>query len=277
MTVKDSSGTEQMIAHYSHRKSLEEMIGHGLVLFDDEKQEFVELIKFEKNKTWQSPQSHPLSTFEEGIEYVYFPVPFPNIRVQRNLKNTKNQKAYEAYTCLKEGFVFQNHESVLDIQDGKPVYSWKSNTDPIGPREEKKLIEAGLLQKKEAHFLPFDLETKASPILHSGSVHWNDYRKKWIMIGVEIGGKSFLGEVWYAECDTVTGPWTTVRKIVTHDQYSFYNPVHHPFFDQQNGQNIYFEGTYSKTFSGNNSATPRYDYNQILYRLDLSDPKLRLN
>ena len=28
------------------------------------------------------------------------------------------------------------------------------------------------------------------------------------------------------------------------------------------------------TFSGNPDATPRYDYNQVLYKLDLSDPRL---
>ena len=38
-------------------------------------------------------------------------------------------------------------------------------------------------------------------------------------------------------------------KVVTHDRYSFYNPVHHPFFDQAGGRIIYFEGTYATTFS----------------------------
>ncbi len=40
------------------------------------------------------------------------------------------------------------------------------------------------------------------------------------------------------------------------------------------GRLIYFEGTYTQTFSGNPVATPRYDYNQIMYRLDLADPRL---
>ena len=37
---------------------------------------------------------------------------------------------------------------------------------------------------------------------------------------------------------------------------------------------MYFEGTYAETFSGAPSKTPRYDYNQVMYRLDLSDPRL---
>jgi hypothetical protein len=39
---------------------------------------------------------------------------------------------------------------------------------------------------------------------------------------------------------------------------------------------IYFEGTYASTFSRKEDPTPRYDYNQVMYRLDLSDPRLKL-
>ena len=40
---------------------------------------------------------------------------------------------------------------------------------------------------------------------------------------------------------------------------------------------LFFEGTYSHTFSGSaESATPRYDYNQIMYRLNVNDPRLAL-
>jgi hypothetical protein len=67
------------------------------------------------------------------------------------------------------------------------------------------------------------------------------------------------------------------RKIATHNKYSFYNPKQHPYFDQGGGRTVFFEGTYSITFSGSpETATPRYDYNQIMYRLSLDDPRLVL-
>ena len=110
--------------------------------------------------------------------------------------------------------------------------------------------------------------------LHRGSVRWNAFRKRWIMICNEIGGTSFLGEVWYAEADAPEGPWLRARRIATHDHYSFYNPVHHAFLDQKGGRIIYFEGTYAQTFSATKVPTPRYDYNQIQYRLDLADGRL---
>ena len=47
----------------------------------------------------------------------------------------------------------------------------------------------------------------------------------------------------------------------------FSNPLH---FSSKDGRIIYFEGTYTKSFSRTTVGTPRYDYNQILYRLDLA-------
>jgi hypothetical protein len=38
---------------------------------------------------------------------------------------------------------------------------------------------------------------------------------------------------------------------------------------------LYFEGTYTAQFANRPEPTPRYDYNQVLYRLDLNDPALK--
>jgi hypothetical protein len=61
---------------------------------------------------------------------------------------------------------------------------------------------------------------------------------------------------------------------VTHGEFNFYNPTQDPFFDQEGGRLIYFEGTYSDSFSGARAQAPRYDYNQIMYRLSLDDTRL---
>ena len=37
---------------------------------------------------------------------------------------------------------------------------------------------------------------------------------------------------------------------------------------------MYFEGTYTDAFSAAKSKTPRYNYNQVMYRLRLDDPRL---
>lgn len=111
--------------------------------------------------------------------------------------------------------------------------------------------------------------------IHRGAVAWSPFRERWIFILTENGGEtSLLGEIWYAESRSPTGPWTDPVKILTHDDYSFYNPLQHPEFARGDGRYLYFEGTYTRTFSGNPVPTPRYDYNQILYRIDLADPRL---
>ena len=110
---------------------------------------------------------------------------------------------------------------------------------------------------------------------HGGSVFWNAYRQRWVMILLEkLGKSSNVGEVWYAEAKDLSGPWDKAIKIVTHDKMDFYNVTQHPYFDR--GRYLYFEGTYVNTFSGNPEATPRYNYNQILYRLDLEEKRLRV-
>lgn len=110
---------------------------------------------------------------------------------------------------------------------------------------------------------------------HSGSMAWNPWRKRWVTVFVQDSGKpSPLGEVWYAEARAPTGPWGPAIKILTHDNYTFYNPSLHPELTPENSPILLFEGTYSGDFARNPPRTPRYDYNQILYRLDLDDPRL---
>ncbi len=110
---------------------------------------------------------------------------------------------------------------------------------------------------------------------HRGTITWNDHQNRWVMIFTETGGEaSFLGEVWYAESEDYAGPWEKCVQIVTHDRYSFYNPKQHPEFSGEGGRYLYFEGTYTALFSGNERKTPKYDYNQIMYRLDLDDERL---
>jgi hypothetical protein len=73
-------------------------------------------------------------------------------------------------------------------------------------------------------------------------------------------------------------------KVLSHENYSFYNPQIHPEFTSNDSPHLFFEGTYTTLFAGPSQtdslspaypqATPRYDYNQLLYRLDLDDEAL---
>ena len=107
---------------------------------------------------------------------------------------------------------------------------------------------------------------------HRGAIAWNGFRNKWVTVFTQLNGDSSrLGELWYAEADAPTGPWSGAIKVVTHDKYTFYNPQLHLGFTPDDSPILLFEATYTHTFSKTQTATSRHDYNQILYRLDLDE------
>jgi hypothetical protein len=272
--VRDRAGREHMVAGYAKVRNNMEAYERGLVEYDDETQQFRKVAQFDLHAP-DYPRGQTFQRSEGGQEYVYFCEPYPLTRVPADPERMRDPSAYEAYTCLKEGTRCEQGE--LDrAADGSLRYSWKKNTPPVGPRDQVELIKAGKMRPEEGLLHLQDVDSGKAVLAHSGSVQWNAFRKRWVMIAVEQFGTSMLGELWYAEADTPLGPWAYARKIVTHDRYSFYNPTQHPEFDQEGGRLIYFEGTYTATFSGNPVQTPRYNYNQIMYRLDLADPRLNL-
>jgi len=111
---------------------------------------------------------------------------------------------------------------------------------------------------------------------HTGSIAWNNYRKRWVTVFMEAyGSPSVFGELWYAEAESPLGPWGKAVKILTHENYTFYNPRIHSEFTPGDSPVLIFEGTYTMQFADKPATTPRYDYNQVLYRLDLDDPRLK--
>ncbi|MFO1501096.1 MAG: hypothetical protein U1G07_22350 [Verrucomicrobiota bacterium] len=90
-----------------------------------------------------------------------------------------------------------------------------------------------------------------------------------------FGKPSAFGELWYAEAESPLGPWGKAVKVLSHENYTFYNPRLHPGLMKAASSILLFEGTYTDQFSGAKQPTARYDYNQVLYRLDLDDPALR--
>lgn len=274
-SIPDESGQPRIVTHYSHRKDLATEIGHGLAVFDEERNEFERLPPFDASvRLW--PQGQAFRVSEQGTEYIYFATPYPLVRVQATWEAVLDPARYEAFTPLKPGTDFDPDVPSLDRdEEGRLIYGWKRNTTYINAMQHHQLVQKNVIRAAESHLRTIDAGEGRALILHGGSVRWNPYRERWVMIAVQVfGQQSNLGEVWYAESRRPEGPFEKAVKVVTHDRYSFYNPTHHDFFDQENGRRIYFEGTYTRSFSRNGEATPRYDYNQVMYRLDLSDSRL---
>lgn len=274
MTTKDKDGKERMVTAYSLLRGLGESVSSGVLVWDDNAETFAERYRFDNSKKWKHPGGVAAKYVEDGKEYWIFAKPLPTHRVLNEFESIIDIDKYEVFTCLAPGTRFNGANTKLNRdENGKLIWEWRTDTETITQEQERELFELGLIKEDELRFQLKDIETGKDVIKHEGSVYWNEYRKMWSMITSQQWGTSYLGEIWYAEAPSPTGPWTYAKKIVTHESYDFYNPKQHTFFTKQDGRILYFEGTYTATFGGK-IKTPRYDYNQMMYKLDLEDPRL---
>lgn len=257
LNVKDAAGKEVLLAHYSRHKSLASYEEHGIARFDPQQGRFTVVKKLDLADKWRFMRGHAV---RDG-DHFYFSDEFLYTRVQADLAALLDPAQYEA----------------LWFDETSSIWQWQSDESPTTQTDETKLLLQGKMKAAQARYQLRDIDSDKLVKLHGGSITWNDHRKRWIMIGLQFGDKdapSHLGEVWYAEAAQPDGPWTKAVKVASHPRYSYYNPVHHSFLDAEGGRIIYFEGTYSLEFSGNPLAPAHYDYNQLMYRLDLDDPRL---
>ena len=282
VVVPDVAGRERLLAYFQRRQGLGTVFEEGFVEYDDAIEQFKKVANVPKNPPIV-PTGHAQNVKDKGADYLVFTAPYPALRVKADRASYLDLSAYEGYTCLKLGTRFGKATTAqLDRgSDGKLVWAWKRDTPPLTPKQQADLVAADKLKRQESPQRLQNTEGGKAVAMHNGSCEWNAYRKKFVLIASEILGSTVLGEVWYSEADRLEGPWVHARKIITHankpgDAHDFYNPTQHAFLDREGGRYIYLEGTYVNTFSGNPHPTPYYEYNQIMYRLDLADPRLKL-
>ncbi len=304
MTVPDRQGNERMVAKFARLKGLADVLERGLMVFNDATDTFEPLVRPGLEFLPYRNTGHAFRVQVAGRPYYYFTTPSPigaRMRVQARWDAVVDANQYEVLTALAPGERRASHVRGPQAGGGRPETPTDRGLQPAASRatsDERRnsscrwvkfgdmlasegsgkaaVIEA--LEAEAKGVQVYDVDSGRAVIPHNGTVYFNAWRRRWIGIFTELYGEpSALGEIWYAEADTPVGPWAYARKIVTHNKYSFYNPKHHPLFDQDGGRTIYFEGTYTWTFSGSEErATPRYDYNQIMYRLNLADARLVL-
>ena len=239
MVLRDPAGIERLVSYYEVMRNLGDTERAGLAVFNDEKREFDPLVEFPEIPKF-SIDGNASVVRAGGRDYFYFKGLWPGgaVRVPAEWKAVQDLHAYE----------------IFEDEGGNGV--WKRGAVP------RKAAEA-------THFT--DVQSGEDIPVHCDTIAWNEYRKRWIVL-LEVSP----GEVWYAEADSPTGPIVYAARVAVHGKYTFYWPVLHPFFDQDGGRVVYFEGTYTDSFSGNPVITPRYNYNQIMYRMTLDDPRLFL-
>ncbi len=172
------------------------------------------------------------------------------------------------------------------LPDGHPAFwadesgkNWLLFGDPFPRIKMEPTFEAWSDPEKWVPLKPQEevpaRDGKETIVPHRGSITWSEYRNAWVTVFTQMKGTSSpLGEIWYAESENPIGPWGSAVKVVTHDNYTFYNPKLHPELTGGESAILLFEGTFTRMFAKHPDPLPRYDYNQIMYRLDLDDPEL---
>jgi hypothetical protein len=268
--VSDDSGRERLFASYlKPERDLSARV-RGLVEFDAERQVFTPAIDSYPLDRDGYPDGGQAFTFydAQAQPYVYFR---NALRIPARAEALLDPATYEVFSPFDDPA-----QRRLEISDGHAQYRWRKagwGTQLVGDALRAAGLDTG--QALEGHLR--NIDDGGALRFSAGSVTWNEYRGRFTQIGQQDQGSTSLqGELWYAEADTPLGPWLDARKIITHNDYTFYNPYTHPYFSPDKGRTVYFEGTYTTSFSGAKTPTPLYDYNQIMYRLDLTDPRLVL-
>ena len=272
VVLPDENRQSRLLAQYVKIKAPLAVYERGVVQFDDERQQFGHRAMFSKDAPLY-PHGHPfLHRAGDGHEYVYFAGGMPLVRVRANVAGYLDPTQYETYTFLQPG----TGSGVQRNPDGSLKFEWRAGQPKMDHKQVNRLIADKKITAGESPIHLINIETGKPVLTQHGSVYWNDHRQRWVMVISQSFGSSMLGEIWFAEAARPEGPWFYARKIVTHDDYSFYNPKQHPYFAKDGGRTLFFEATYTSTFSGNKHPTPLYDYNQVMYRLQLDDPRLNL-
>ena len=239
-------------------------------------QVFKKTTTLSKTERWQFLKNHPVQVKADGKQWLYSGIPVPVTRVPAVYDSVMNAASYESWSCINTSSEADTPQPRRN-ENGELDWRWQISP-PVSSQLEFEWLKNGQISADEAWYLPEDSSDPGRRIrLHTGSVNWNPFRGKWVMVASEFDSRqnapSHLGEVWYSEASQPEGPYKTAIKILTHHRQSFYNSCQHPFLSQDSGRVIYFEGTYTSMFTSS-PATPRYNYNQIMYRLDLQHPQI---
>lgn len=264
-SVATASGDEQMFGGYAIVAGDGSIQETGMVRFDDASQRFVRVLTdFSARKDFDRPTSHPFAVRHADARYAYYE---NRLRIVAKSEAFMDPTRYERFTPYAAGA----SEPQLNAA-GKPDYAWRANGLNASP-ERLKANAWGSEQSLDGHLLR---ATDSTPLELVGvTTGYHPYRGRFLMAGQEkFGNPSALGEIWQAEADTPMGPWLYAAKIISHQDYTFYNTLYHP--ELARGSFAYIEGTYTASYSGAKELTPRYDYNQLLYRVDLGQPALTL-
>lgn len=233
---------------------------------------------------------------------------YPLVRAPATAAGLTNVSRWQAYTCLVPGSSLQHPVFDRDPSTGRLIYAWRYGAPPVLEPVQRLWELLGLIKPSDEPLLNLTAASGAGAgqriMLHRTALLWSDHKAAWLLVGEDAG---VFGDIYVAVSTRPTmpeGPYRVAHLVVHHSAMNFYNPCVYPWWTatlQQgdgggegagggvdrgpassraaraavpvtaevgSGQVIVFSGTYVNTFTSA-PKTPFYDYNGILYALDL--------
>ena len=103
MTVKDSSGKTRLLTQYARLKSMSEILERGLMVFNDNRQQFEPILRGDPEVFLFNDLGHSLEVQSGTDDYYYFATPFPlgvRMRVKADWNAVTDPNQYEIFTAL---------------------------------------------------------------------------------------------------------------------------------------------------------------------------------
>lgn len=262
VNVLDADGQEALFATFVKPNVDLSINKRGLLRFDSQRERLAATGLEYPLTDFVAPTGQPL----RFGDYLYYG---SVLRIPATAEALLDTSRYEVWTALgADGQLARE-------ADGSPAYRWRTAGLEM---TESQLTAAGSTASAllTGHVTAVD-DQRHIDVDGNGAVGYDAQRQRFVrVVAQKNGSSSFLGEVWYMEADTPLGPWLYARKVLTADAYSFYSPWLHQDFDPS-GRYLYFEATYTDALARDVAVpTARYDRNQLMYRLDVNDPRLGL-
>ncbi|MDB6139693.1 MAG: hypothetical protein JWO94_2765 [Verrucomicrobiaceae bacterium] len=255
-SVKNVSGAEHLLARYAFFNPSGECVEQGIAEFNA-RHTFDRKIVLGEEYTWQFPSGHAVEVNGAGGNFIYFAAPFCHTRVPASYEAALSPTSYEA-------LAWSDNSKSLVLQQRR---------GPVTQADEARLASHKKLKPSEASCQLINSVTGGALSLAEGSVQWNACRQCWIIIGNGPADGATAGDVWYAEANDPKGPWTRAVQIATHAGHTFQGTAQLSALQQEGGRYLYFEGTLHDA-AGPTEPLPRYQDNQLMYRLDVTDQRL---
>jgi hypothetical protein len=263
VSVPSASGEDRLHATFAMVLSDFSKTRFGMLVYDDSTERFVDGVDFdldEQEGLW--PHENAFLVRHGQATWVQYHVP---VRIPASSEALLDLATYERFSPYEDA----GRATVERDAAGWVVYRWRGGGIPFVTPADDGLAPA---ERLEGHIV--DAATATAVAVHeNGSTDRNEHLGRWTRLVIPHWA---LGETWLSISDTPMGPWVYATRVVSHQQYSFYNPRHHRELDEDHGRRMRFDATYTNLFSGNPDRTSRYDYNQVMMAVDVDRPELQL-